>query len=156
MNPPSNPPGAPAPTTRSARRRKYRDAALVVGLVAAVLVAGPATFALLGYYTAQTTVTVTLVSWRLPPFNGTFVGSDVSRQQCATRARPGSTYASSVYLSYGTGQNVSLSAPGPFALVSTSPTLPSPVPSGGLQISFVLRYPETPGTYSFTGSIVLS
>ena len=147
---------APGSSPKGRRRRSVPDwVVVVVGLVAVVL-AGPAVFAIGDYYVAHTTVTVALVSWALPPVNGTSYGYLIECQgNCPTQAHPGSTYTGTVYIE-GFRGNVTLEVPAPFALVSTDPTLPAPIPPTGLPLSIELKIPSSPGTYSFTGQIELS
>ena len=114
------------------------------------------------YYVTHTTVTIDLISWALPPINGTLLGyaiwcQSLSSPACPTQVQPGSTYTGTVSL-MGFEGNVTVVVPSPFALVSTHPSLPASMPRApaGLSLTIELKLPSVAGTYSFTGEIVAS
>jgi len=117
-------------------------------------------FAIGNYITNTTTVTIDHAAWAVP-VGGTIeyipmcgFGSTVN---CPYHVRPGSDFSAPIYVSgYFLGRNVSLSAPAPFSLVSTDPTLPTLVPSTGLMVTVDLGLPSTSGEYSFTGNVTFN
>ena len=137
--------------------------ALVAIFVVVSLLVPQGVFATLNYYNDQTTVTIDSMAWEFTyapgatgylPICGFGGGAFPS---CPYRAQPGSDYSSSVLISgYFEGKNITLSAPSPFLLLSTSPQLPAPVSASGLLISFELQLPKTAGEYSFTGPITFA
>jgi hypothetical protein len=153
----------PSPISGTKKRRR-RDVPLWVPIVA-VMAASPfisaGVFAIAEYVTAHTTVTIDLVSWAVTVDGGTeyiiTCQTSGSFGPCPHQVKPGSEYASSIYISgYFAGKNVSLSAPSPFQLKSTNPGLPAPVPLSGLTIAVNLTLPSSPGEYSFTGEVIFS
>jgi hypothetical protein len=145
-------------------QRRRRQVPLWVPIVA-VMAASPlifaGVFAIGDYITTHTTVTVDLVSWAVP------VGGEteyiISCQAvasvgiCPYHASPGSNYAVSVFISgYFAGKNVTLTAPLPFHVRSTTHDLPAPLSLAGLTIEVNLTLPSSPGEYSFTGAVVFS
>ena len=136
--------------------------AVVVIVAVSVTAAAGAGSEIGQYYVAHTTVTVNLISWALPPVNGSFLGYAISCQSfsspaCPTQVHPGSTYSGTIDLT-GFSGSVTLAVPSPFTLVSTDPQLPLTMPPapGGVSLTFELKLPSSPGTYSFTGEIETS
>jgi len=138
-------------------RRQVPTWALVLVLLVACPLAAYGVFDLANFVVNATTVTVTTGAWSVP------VGGSVEYSPmcgwgvadgCPYHVAPGSTYVTTLELSpYFEGRSVTLSVPGPFRLVSTSPSLPASIPAGGLDITITLSLPSTPGEYSFLGSV---
>ncbi len=160
---PSEPASALEGSGRGSKFRRSMPAWAVVVIVAvSVTAAAGAGWEIGQFYVAHTTVTVDLISWALPPVNGTFLGYAISCQSfsspaCPTQVHPGSTYSGTIDLT-GFPGNATLVVPSPFTLVSTDPRLPVTMPPapGGVSLTFELRLPSSPGTYSFTGEILTS
>lgn len=142
-------------------RRQFPLWAMVVALVAVGLLIVPAVFTIGDYVVAHTTVTVDLVSWGVS-INGQS-WSQVSCQGsggfggCPYHVKPGSVYTTAVYFgAYYAGRNVTLFAPSPFSIASTSPSLPASIPASGISVTVHLALPSAPGEYSFTGNVTFS
>jgi hypothetical protein len=148
------------------RERRLRDTPGWV-LIAIAILAGMlivlGVFAVANYTADQTTVTIDEMVWEFTYAQGAtgylpicgFGGGEFS--SCPVRAPPGSDYTGSLLISgYFAGKNVSLSAPSPFRLISTNPTLPVLVTPSGLDITFELQLPTSAGEYSFIGSLTFS
>lgn len=135
--------------------------ALVAALVAVGLLGGPAALAIDNYVVAHTTVTIDLVSWAVSVNGQTWYQvscqSNSGFGDCPYHIRPGSVYATEVYFGpYYAGKNVTLSAPSPFSIASTSPSLPALIPPSGVSVTVRLALPSAPGEYSFTGNVTFS
>ena len=117
--------------------------------------------AIQNYVVDHTTVSVSSGAWAVPVGGGQeyspMCGWGGVDGGCPSRVSPGSDYATSISLSsYFAGKNVALSAPSPFRILSTNPTLPVQIPSSGITISVDLGLPSTPGVYSFLGTVSFS
>lgn len=133
---------------------------VLVAVLAVSPLIGAGVFAIGNYIVAHTTVTVDLVSWSVPLRGGSVY--EISCQSsngvgtCPYHVKPGSVFSTTVYIAIYPGMNVSLYAPPPFSLASTSPGLPVTVPSAGISIGVNLTLPSAPGEYSFTGNVTFS
>ncbi|MGP8076435.1 MAG: hypothetical protein ACLP8Y_06875 [Thermoplasmata archaeon] len=131
--------------------------------VAVGVLVPPSVFAVGDIINDQTTVTIDTMAWAVTyapggtgylPICG-FGGEGFAN--CPYRTQPGSDYSSSVLISGYYGEmNVTLTAPSPFVLLSTTPQLPAPVSPSGLVISFELQLPKTAGEYSFVGTVTFA
>jgi hypothetical protein len=145
------------------KKRRFRAVPLWVPFVI-VMLASPfitaGVFAAGNYITEHTTVTVDSGAWAVSVGAGTeyiplcgWGGSS----NCPWHVNPGSDYTTSVLVSgYFAGKNASLSAPSPFRLLSTEPSLPALVPPSGLVITVDLGLPSSPGEYSFLGTVTFT
>jgi len=151
--------GAPASSPR-------RKSAVSVWIPVAILVVGAplgafGAVSLANYYVDHTSVTITSGAWAISPPGMTTTyylaacgwGGATS---CPGHVHPGAPFSTSFYLggSYA-GENLSLVVPAPFRLVSSEPSLPTTVPSSGIEVAVVLGLPTTGGQYSFLGTIGL-
>jgi hypothetical protein len=163
MSGPTPPTTGPSSVDRP-KKRRLRDApgwVLIVIAILAVLLVPLGVFAVANYITNQTTVTIDDMAWALTYAPGAtgylpicgFGGTG----NCPSHVHPGSDFTGSVLISgYYAGKNVGLSAPSPFRLISTDPTLPAVVSAPGLLISVDLQLPQSAGEYSFTGTVTFS
>jgi hypothetical protein len=141
------------------KKRRLRDVPAWVPIVI-VIVASPlitlGAFAVADYIVEHTTVTVDSATWAIPVGGGTeyIISCGPGWSSCPQHVKPGSDYMTSIFVSgYFAGKNVTLSAPSPFRLLSTDPSLPVLVPPSGLVITMDLGLPSSPGEYTFLGTV---
>jgi hypothetical protein len=166
--------------TAHAKRRVPDDVPLLIvfiGVAISSLLVIPGVFAVGNYIEDITTITITNVAWDVVLHGedqheytiacqsdltggGLFgVSSPMPTgiNPCPYRAHPGSDYNASFYVgSFYRNSTMTLVTPAPFELISTTPSLPAPVPSGGFELTVELKLPTTAGQYTFLGDETFS
>ena len=153
-------PTGPPSTLDRPKRRRFRSVPSWVPIVIVLAAAPFLTFGVLGvanFIQEHTTVSLGYVSWEMNVSGAPEYLVSCQQQSCPQHAAPGSDYTSTIFVSgYFAGKNVTLSAPSPFRLLSTIPTLPALVPGAGLTITVVLGLPSTAGDYNCLGLVAFS